>query len=86
MLTVNKDPVHSAVRQSPRDIGSRNGLPDAPCLISVVQDLLQSVCLYHRHGFGLVAIDIDIDVFVSGNHQVSEMSVSQRITPLYTPP
>lgn len=84
MLAVNKDPVHSAVRQSPRDIGSRNGLPDAPSLISVVQDLLQSVCLYHRHGFGLFAIDID--GFVSGNHRVSAMSASQRVTPLYTPP
>lgn len=84
MLTVNKNPVYSAISTRPRDIGSWNGLPDAPGLISVVQDLLQSVCLYHRHGFGLVAIDID--GFISGNHRVSAMSVNQRVTPLYTPP
>lgn len=82
MLTVNKDPVHSAIRQSPRDISSRDGLPYAPSLISVVQDLLQSVCLYHSHVFGLVTIDIDR--FVRGKHQLSVMSASQRVAPLYT--
>lgn len=83
MLTVNQDPVHSAIRQSPRDIGSWNGLPYAPGLISVVQDFLESVCLYHRHGFCSVAIDID--GFVWSNDRVSAMSASQRVA-LYTPP